>query len=270
MPAAINDLVTRLLEAASVTPSPGTPPEIDILEMPLEGVAAFWLSVKKTLDTKRRDENFLAQEARHTKEPYIRYLLELAASSFAPSESKELANIRAATFLEDLGRKYTLMSIALLGMVASENPQKVMVRFLSKFPMPPIFERQVFEVADLMLQHLDDPGFNKKKFLRIDHKQKIESLIINLIFYCKLARKSGIQAVLAQRDYFTSPYFKDGLELVADGFDADFIKYRLNLVKREILAATERKMNLSATMMAAIKANVSYADVYLIAKAYLG
>lgn len=269
MPPSINDLVTRLLEAASVAPSPGIPPEFDILEMPLEGVAAFWLSVKKTLESKRR-EGFLAEEARHTKEPYIRYLLELAASSFSPTEAKELAGIRAATILEDLGRKYTLMSIALLGMVAKENPQKVMVRFLSKFHMPPIFERQVFEVADLMLQHLGDPGFNKKKFLRIDHKQKIESLIINLIFYCKLARKNGVQAVLEQHEYMASPYFKDGLELVADGFDADFIKYRLNLVKREVLAATERKMALSAAMMAAIMADVPYADLYLLAKAYLG
>jgi hypothetical protein len=266
----INELVTRLLESASTAPSPGAPPEFDIMEMPLEGVAAFWLSVKKTLETKRRDENFLRHEAQHTKEPYIRYLLELAASSFAPEEAHELAEVRAATVLEDLGRKYTLMSIALLGMAASENPQKVMVRFLSKFPIPPILERQVFEVADLMLQHLDDPKFNKKKFLRIDHKQKIESLIINLIFYCKLARKQGIPAVLEYREHLLSPYFRDGLELVADGFDGEFIKYRLNLVKREVLAATERKMRLCAAMMAAIKEGIPYADLYLVAKAYLG
>ena len=43
----INDQVAQLLLGAR-NPLQTTPAEFDILEMPLEGVAAFWLSIKKT------------------------------------------------------------------------------------------------------------------------------------------------------------------------------------------------------------------------------
>ena len=64
-------------------------------------------------------------------------------------------------------------------------------------------------------------------------------------------------------------YFKDGLALICDGFDYDFVKFRLNLVKKEFLAATETKLDLSMYMMAGIKAGTPFDDLYLIAKAYL-
>ena len=83
-------------------------------------------------------------------------------------------------------RKYVFMAIALLGIVSKENPQKVMIRFLSKFHIAPIFEKQVFEVAQVMLRNLENAELNKAKFLNIDHKLSIEALIINLIFYCML------------------------------------------------------------------------------------
>ena len=161
------------------------------------------------------------------------------------------------------------MAIGLLGIVSKENPQKVMIRFLSKFHIAPIFEKQVFEVAQVMLKNLDNTDLNKSKFLNIDHKLKIEALIINLIFYCMLARRSGADSLLGYQEYISSQYFKDGLSLICDGFDYDFVKFRLNLVKKEILESMEMKMDLSMRMMSAIKSGAPFGDLYLIAKAYL-
>jgi len=264
----INEQVSELLLGAS-TKSPAAPKEFDLMEMPLEGVAAFWLSVRKTMDSKKKGDEFLLEEAKHTREPHVRFLLELAASSFTPARCEELAQVRKKNILAELHRKYVLMAIGLLGIVSKENPQKVMIRFLSKFHIAPIFEKQVFEVAQVMLKNLDNAELNKTKFLNIDHKLKIEALIINLIFYCMLARRSGADSLLEYQEFISSQYFKDGLALICDGFDYDFVKFRLNLVKKEILEATEMKMDLSMHMMSAIKAGTPFHDLYLVAKAYL-
>jgi hypothetical protein len=267
-PGNINDQVAQLLLGASARQTT-TPRELDLMEMPLEGVAAYWLSVKKTLDAKKKNDSFLTEEASHTREPHVRFLLELAASSFPPARCEELAIVRKKNIISELHRKYVLMAIGLLGIASKENPQKVMVRFLSKFHIAPIFEKQVFEVAQVMLKNLDNAELNKAKFLNIDHALKIEALIINLIFYCMLARRNGIESLLAYQEYMTSRYFKDGLALVRDGFDSDFVKFRLNLVKKEILETLEMKMDLSMQMMSAIKSGVPFNDLYLLAKAYL-
>ncbi|ACU91207.1 hypothetical protein [Desulfomicrobium baculatum] len=264
----INQQVSELLLGASAK-SLTAPKEFDLMEMPLEGVAAFWLSVKKTMDSKKKGDEFLLEEAKHTREPHVRFLLELAASSFSAKRCEELAQVRKKNILAELHRKYVLMAIGLLGIVSKENPQKVMIRFLSKFHIAPIFEKQVFEVAQLMLKNLDNAELNKAKFLNIDHKLKIEALIINLIFYCMLARRNGVEYLIAFQEYISSQYFKDGLMLINDGFDYDFVKFRLNLVKKEIIEATEMKMDLSMQMMSALKSGTPFADLYLIAKAFL-
>jgi hypothetical protein len=264
----INDQVAQLLLGASAR-SPAAPKEFDLMEMPLEGVAAYWLSVKKTMDSKKRGDEFLHEEAKHTRESHVRFLLELAGSSFSPQMCEELAAVRKRNIIAELHRKYVLMAIGLLGIVSKENPQKVMIRFLSKFHIAPIFEKQVFEVAQVMLKNLDNADLNKSKFLNIDHKLKIEALIINLIFYCMLARRSGADSLLGYQEYISSQYFKDGLALICDGFDYDFVKFRLNLVKKEILESMEMKLDLSMRMMSAIKSGAPFNDLYLIAKAYL-
>ena len=267
-PANFNDQVAHLLRGASTSPHAASS-EVDLLDMPLEGVAAFWLSIKKTLDSRKKNDGFLTEELRHTREPHLRFLLELAASSFSPGRCEELATVRKNNVLAELHRKYVLMAIGLLGIVSKENPQKVMIRFLSKFQMAPIFEKQVFDVAQVMLKNLDNAELDKAKFLNIDHKLRIEALIINLVFYCMLARRNGTETLLGFQEYIVSQYFKDGLQLICDGFDYDFVKFRLNLVKKEILSATEMKMDLSMQMMSAIKSDVPFPDLCLIAKAFL-
>ncbi len=265
----INEQVNTLLLEASPEGRQTAAPEFDILQMPLEGVAAFWLSVKKTLETKKNGETFILDEAKHTREPFIKFLLELASSSFTADKCETLANIRKKNVLADLHRKYILMAIGLLGIVSNENPQKVMVRFLSKFHIAPIFEKQVFDTAQIILKNIDNPELNKKRFLNIDHKMKIAAMIINLVFYCMLARRGGPQLLQNYQEFISSQYYTDGLQLICDGFDYDFVKYRLNLVKKEILDDTERKMDLSIFMMSSIKLGTPFNDLYLIAKTFL-
>ena len=42
--------------------------ELDILEMPFEGLAAYWLSIKKIMDTKK-GRAIVDEEIAHTDEP---------------------------------------------------------------------------------------------------------------------------------------------------------------------------------------------------------
>lgn len=264
----INDQVAQLLLGAKA-PATDIPQDCDLMDMPQEGVAAYWLSIKKTLDAKKKNTDFFLAEARHARDAHLRFLLELTGSAFSPERCAELARLRKKNVLDSLQRKYVLMAIGLLGISSKENPQKVMIRVLSKFPIAPIFEKQVFEVAQLMLKNLDNAELNKSKFFNIDHNLKVEALIINLIFYCMLARRNGVDSLLAYQDYISSQYFKDGLLLIRDGFDTDFVKFRLNLVQKEILEALEQKMDLSMHMMSAIKAGVPFNDLYLIARTFL-
>ncbi len=47
--------------------------DFDILEMPAEGLAAYWLSIKKLIDVKR-NKQVLEEEIRYTREPFIKFL----------------------------------------------------------------------------------------------------------------------------------------------------------------------------------------------------
>ncbi|MBT8764118.1 hypothetical protein KFV02_09260 [Desulfohalobiaceae bacterium Ax17] len=244
------------------------PGDFDLVEMPIEGVVAYWLSVKKILESKKNGD-FLEQEIKNTTEPYIRYLLELLNSSLEPEQIAKFAIIKKNTLLKDLQRKLILMAISILGMSTNENPQKVLVRIISKFPISPIYEKQVFEAAQTIVNNLDSEDLNKNKFFNVDHRLKIESLIINLITYNMLARRKDRQELSNYLPYIRSFYFAEGLTLIMDGFDYDFIKHRLNSQKKEILELTETKMDLSADLCVGIKSNIAYADLHTIAKSYL-
>jgi hypothetical protein len=242
--------------------------DFDIVEMPIEGVVAYWLSLKKIMGN-RKAAGFLEKEIHNTSEPYIRHLLELLNTSLEPEQVARFATIKKQTLLKDLQRKLILMSISVLGMSTNENPQKVLVRILSKFPIAPVYEQQVFEAAQTFVNNLDQEDLNKEKFFNIDHRLKIESLIINLIIYNMLARRKNHQELAKYLPYIRSFYFAEGLSLIIDGFDYDFIKYRLNLQKKEILEHSETKMDLSADLCVGIKSNLAYAELQTIAKSYL-
>ncbi|NCC24328.1 MAG: hypothetical protein EOM25_03870 [Deltaproteobacteria bacterium] len=266
-PADINDQVDLLLAQASTRTNQQVPSELDLVEMPVEGVAAYWLSLRKIMGPKWNPK-LLRDETGRTIEPFIRHLLDLGVSSWPGADVRRLAGIKGSVMIRDLQRKFVLMAIAVLGIASNENPQKVMVRIVSKFPISPIFERQVFDAAQLILKNLGNTSFHRERYLRVDHRIKAEALIITLIMYCMLVRRSGPEALEPARAHVHSAYFLEGLNLIRDGFEADFIKHRLNLQKREILQDTEMKMEMSLEMCLALRADASYEDMHRLARSY--
>jgi len=241
--------------------------DFDLVEMPLEGVIAYWLSLKKIISGKRI-KDILIKEQEKTSEPFIRHLLALLASNLDSRELMKYGRIKKQTMLKDLQRKLDLMGISLLGMATNENPQMVLIRIISKFPISPIYEKRVFEAAQNILAKSEKSEADLDRFFNIDHRLRLERLIINLIVYNMLERRKGRQALLTYMDYLRSFYFAEGLSLIIDGFDYDFIKHRLNLQKNEIIELTATKMNLSINLSTAIHQERSYADMQKMAASY--
>ncbi len=241
--------------------------DYDLLEMPLEAVLAYWLSVKKVLDTK--GHSFLGQEEQNTSEIYIRHLLGLLRSSLSAEKVEKFAGIKKKAILDDLRRKFIIMSISILGMSTNENPQKVLIRMVSKFPVSPVREKQVLESANTVLEGLKKGEGETEHALNVDHRLKMETLILNLIVYNMLSRRLGRNEMHDFAKHIRSFYFAEGLSYIIDGFDYDFIKYRLNLQKREILDLTDNKMDMSLNMCAGIKSGWSYNDLKLVGYSYL-
>ncbi|HCO12025.1 MAG TPA: hypothetical protein DIT19_02210 [Desulfonauticus sp.] len=239
--------------------------DFDLVEMPLEGVVVYWLSLSKLF----KKRGFLEQEIKSTTEPYINYLLRLLSSNLSPNTCIELAKIKGETILEDLQKKLVLMSISVLGMSIKENPQKVMIRFISKFPISSIYEQKILSSAREVVDNLEKPDFPKEKFLNIDHRFLPEKLMLNLMVYNFLERRVEHTKLMDYLQYVRSFYFAEGVSLIVDGFDYDFVKHRLNLQKREIIYHTRAKMEVSGRLVAGLKTGLSYQDLSLIAQAYL-
>ncbi len=265
----INERVKALILDAKTWGNRKLPAEFDMVDMPLEGVAAYWLSLKKVLEEKKKKRDLLFTEASHTKEVYIRHLLELCTSSLDEQAIRRFAAIKQEVILADLRRKFILISIAVLGISDSENPRKTMIRFLSKFSISPVFEEQVFEVAQLIIANLDNDEFNPRKFLSLHVRMKTEAMLIVLVVYCLLLRRKGPEGIDPFQSFIHCDYFMEGLTLIKDGFDKDFIKHRLNLQQKEILEETGRKMDMSTELALALSRQVSYDDMYLIARSYM-
>ncbi len=235
---------------------------VDLVHAPLEAVAAYWLSLKKTLD-QRKNGKFLSEEAKHAAEPFVRHLLNLLLSGFSPEDCQRLAGIKQRNLLRDLHRKLDLLAICLLGIAGNENPQKVLIRIISKFSISPIFEKEVFEIAQQAIMGLDNPK-TRERFLLIDQAMKIEALIINMMVYSMFARRNDLKKMEAFSEYIRSYYFSEGMALIQDGFEHDFVKHRLILLRKEILADMENKMEMSVEMFLGIRKGIAYEDLFRI------
>jgi len=239
--------------------------EFDLVEMPLEGIVVYWLSLAKLYPRK----NVLEQEIALTTEPYVNFLLKLLRSNLSFQQCLDLAQVKIDNFLIDLEKKLILMAISVLGMAHKENPQQVIIRFISKYPLSIIYESKVLATAKKVAEHLLAKRVPEKKFLEIDHRLPPERLMINLLVYNFLARRVSYQQLQSYAKCVRSFYFAEGLSLIVDGFEVDFIKHRLNLQQKEIIAHTKNKMELSARLCAGLKQGLSYEDLSLISQAYL-
>jgi hypothetical protein len=243
--------------------------DLDILEMPLDGLAAYWLSLKKLWDSKKGAKKVIEDEAAHTPEPYISYLLNTAFGDLPEHVIRKLARIKRETFIADWRRKIELMRIALYAVAAGENPRITLIRMDSRFHAPPMDERKAFDLAGGVFAAIKDTSADLPTLLDVSHKHSHDRLVVKLLFYVIHARREGKQSLAPFIQFIRSPYFAEGLSLAVDGFDADFLANHLDRVRNEALADARRKMRLSQDMVLGIRDKMAYADLLRMAQAYM-
>ncbi len=242
--------------------------EMDILEMPLEALAAYWLSIKKLLDAKK-DRSFLAAEAENTTEPYIRHLLDTAQSELAPELARDLARAKRAVLLTEFRRRMEMIRRALTGIAASENPRLTLLGLNALAGTAPFHEPRTFELANALMATVSGKDADLPTLLGVDHKLKDDRLVVKLLFYAICTRRSGKKALNEFLPHLRAGYFAEGLSLCADSFEADFVGRHLAAIRDTALLATRRKMDMAAQMCLAIRAGLSYDDVFRVARAYM-
>lgn len=244
------------------------PQELDIVQMPVEGLAAYWLSIKKILDSKK-GRTIIDDEIAHTDEPYIRHLLETVFSGLSREQVRRLAGVKRDLLLEDYTRKIDLMRIATYAVASGENPQITLVRMDSKFATPPITEDKALDMATAMFQAIQPRGVDFDILLSVDHKLQADRLLVKLLFFSMYARREGRESLEKFLPHFGSHFFSEGISLAIDNFDADFLGNHLKNMRDNLISETRRKMDMAFEMALAIRDKLSYEDIFRIARAYM-
>ncbi len=241
--------------------------EMDILEMPFEGLAAYWLSIRKVIDT-RKGKSIVKDELETTQESYIRHLLDTVFTRMELTLVRRLAEVKRDTLLDDYRRKIDLMRLALFAIAATENPRITMVRMDSKFSHAPMSEKAAFDMAHGLTSAIKEPGADLHTLLAVDHKMPFDRLVVKLLFYVIYARrdKRRLEKLLP---YTHSRYFTEGLSLAIDNFEPDFLAYHFEGIRDQTIMETRRKMDMSLEMAMGIRNKMDYDDVFRIAKAYM-
>lgn len=244
------------------------PKELDILEMPVEALAAYWLSIKKLLDAKK-DFSLLAVEAENTSEPFVRHLLDTARAGFEPELALTLARAKRGVLLTVLRRRMEIMRRALTGLAASENPRLTLLGLNALVGSAPFHETRTFELATALLTTVVQKDADLPTLLGVDHKLKEDRLVVKLLFYAISTRRNGKQSLNECLPHLRAGFFAEGLSLCADGFEADLVAQHLGALRDSALLATRRKMDMATQLCLAIKADLSYDDVFRVARSYM-
>lgn len=244
------------------------PQELDILEMPFEGLAAYWLSIKKIMDAKK-GRAILDEEIAHTDEPYILHLLETVFSTLSRNMIRRLAAVKRASQLEDYERKIDLMRLAVYAISSGENPRITLVRMDSKFAVPLMSEDKAVDMATAMFDAIKPKGINLNTLLSVDHKIMADRLLVKLLFFVMYARREGKQNLERFIPHLGSRFFSEGVALAIDNFEADFLAHHLEEIRDRTIVETGRKMDMALEMALAIRDKLSYDDIFRIARAYM-
>lgn len=242
--------------------------DFDLLEMPLEGVAAYWLSLKKLVGSSRNFKG-LAEEIEFTSEPYVRHVLELAFTGrFDDDRVRALATARAEGGLAELDRKFDLMRIAIMDVAGGENPHRTMARMAARYVALPLPADRALGYAQELLRLAGEKS-PQETFFDVNHRQQEDKLLVTLLFYVLIARHHGRIACRPFLEHLNSRFFADGLALVVDSFDAPFVRKWLKQHKQTILADVQRKMAMSVEVCLSIRARMDYDDVFRVARSYM-
>ncbi|EGB16221.1 hypothetical protein DND132_3018 [Pseudodesulfovibrio mercurii] len=244
------------------------PQELDILEMPVEGLAAYWLSIKKIMDA-RKGRDILDEEIAATSEPYILHLLETAFSALDAPLVRRLAQAKRDILIDDYRTKIDLMRLAIYAIASGENPRITLVRMDSKFAHPLMTEDRAFDMATAMFDALKPRGVDMDILLSVDHKLKADRLLVKLLFFVMYARREGRQNLDRFIPHLGSRFFSEGVSLAIDNFEADFLANHLESIRDRVMVETGRKMDMALEMALAIRNKTAYDDIFRIARTYL-
>lgn len=244
------------------------PQELDILEMPFEGLAAYWLSIKKILDSKK-GRSIIDEEIANTDEPFILHLLETVFSKLEIDVVRRLAETKKTVQLEDYERKIDLMRLAVYAIASGENPRITLVRMDSKFARPLMTETKVFDMATAMFDAIKPKGVDMDTLLSVNHKLMSDRLLVKLLFFVMFARRESKQNLEPFLPHMGSRFFAEGVSLAIDNFEADFLAKHMESIRDRTIIETGRKMDMALEMALAIRQKLSYDDVFRIARAYM-
>jgi hypothetical protein len=242
--------------------------EMDILEMPASGLAAYWLSLKKIQDAKK-GVKIIQEEQAATEEPFIRHLLDIVFSPLPEEVVRRLAAAKEQALLRDLCRKLTLMAVALLSVAKNDNPRKTLVAMLGLFPFPPVREAEAMDTAHQMAERIKRGELDPTIVADVDHAARAEHLIPRLLHYVLTARRDGKAAAVPMLAHARSLYFTENWSLLADGFDPPFLERRLSAQRGQILAATRHKMRMATELALGIRNKYAYEDIFRIARSFM-
>lgn len=244
------------------------PPELDILEMPVEGLAAYWLSIKKIMDA-RKGRDILDEEIANTSEPYILHLLETVFSGLETPLVRRLAEARKDILIDDYRTKIDLMRLAIFAIASGENPRITLVRMDSKFAHPLMTEDRAFDMATAMFDAIKPKGVDLDLLLSVNHKFRADRLLVKLLFFAMYARREGRQNLERFIPHLGSRFFSEGVSLAIDNFEADFLANHLESIRDRVMIETARKMDMALEMALAIRNKVNYDNIFRIARTYM-
>lgn len=247
--------------------------DFDILDIPMEGVAAYWLSLHKLLEPNKKLRNAskqISKEAEYTTEPLVRFLLDGLANEMEPKDMRRLGEARAAMLLEATASRLRLMRVTLMDMATAENPRKTLSKLTAHHPTPVIEEETAFTLAQQLVSLASDEDWGAKAhYFQVDHRLKDDKLIVALLFHALWVRREGRHAARQFLPHVHSVFFQQGLSLYIDGFEAPFLRKRLKVHQAAILANAGRKMACSVELATAITRRLPYEVTFSMAKAWL-
>ena len=260
-------LRTRRQRAARYAMSQASLPSPDFLHVPLAGVAAYWLALRKLVGNAKSLKS-LEDELHFVAEPFVGHLLALALSDLSPARMRQAAAVSARAELFRVARQFDFMRIAVLDIAQAENPLRTLARMLALFPTPPDDPEGILEQAQDRLQRTTGRQAPREIYL-VSNRLNDEALCTTLLFYAVMARKHGKAASRPFLAQAGSSFFVDALALVVDGFDTPFVRKWMKKAKESILSDFDRKVALSVDLCEALRERLPFESMQLLAKSHL-
>lgn len=241
---------------------PGT-----FLYMPLDAVAAYWLSLRKLLGNSRNMKT-LEAEAEFVHEPFVRHLLDMLMSQIAPLRCRQLGETCGKSEIARLDRQLDLMRLAVMDISAGENPLRTLARMTALFPVPLNDPEQMLETAQARIAGALNSTLPVEAYT-VDHFLNDDALATTLLFYAALCRRHGKAACRPFLPQPNSVFFTDSLSLVVDGFDAPFVRKWMKRFKTTLLSDMERKITMSIDMCAAIQERIPFEEMRFLVRSHI-